>query len=106
MSHIGTDDETWAWGGSPEGAIQRMLKPDKKKPAKVNMVSTMRTAFLKLDKQLKEFGKDKCKFHKSRKKDPSKWLDCNHSAMGYGGMSRNTDCELENCPRILYGDEG
>ncbi len=70
------------------------------------IVSGMRAAFLKLDKQLKEFGKNKCKFHKSRKKDPKRYLDCTHPAMGYGGMSRNTDCELENCPRVLYNDNG
>ncbi len=69
-------------------------------------VSVMRTAFLKLEKQLKEFGRNKCKFHKNRKKDRSKWLDCTHPAMDYGGMSRNTSCELENCPRVLHDDNG
>jgi len=70
------------------------------------MIGAMRTAFFKLDRQLKEFGKSKCRFHKSRKKDPSRFLSCTHPAMDWGGMSRNTDCELKNCPRILHNDPG
>jgi len=72
----------------------------------------MRATFLKLDKELKKFGRTKCKHHKRRfggwKKsiaDIKGTMDCHHSAMDYGGMSRNTNCELENCPRVLYGDE-
>ena len=68
-------------------------------------VVEMRDRFVRLDIDLKKFGKGRCKFNKNRFKNPSKHLDCGHPAMGYGGMSRNTACELENCPRVLYGDE-
>lgn len=63
----------------------------------------IRLDFLKLNAALKKFGKTKCKFHKNRK---GRGLECQHPAMAYGGMTRNTDCELENCPRALHGDEG
>ena len=65
-------------------------------------IATMRADFLKLEAELKKFGKVKCK-HRNKKKPTV--MECHHPAMGYGGMSRNTDCELENCPRVLYGDE-
>ncbi len=69
-------------------------------------IKVMRATFLKLDKELKAFGKTKCKHHKNRTHQGKKsMMDCYHSAMGYGGITRNTDCELENCPRVLYGDE-
>jgi hypothetical protein len=68
---------------------------------------SIRAAYLKLNKELKAFGKTKCKNHKNRTHHGKKSImECHHSAMGYGGMSRNTYCELENCPRVLYGDEG
>ena len=66
-------------------------------------IKTMRANFLKLDKELKEFGKTKCR-HRS-KTTKSSIMVCHHSAMSYGGMTRNVNCELENCPRVLYGDE-
>jgi hypothetical protein len=70
-------------------------------------VREMRAAFLKLDKALKDFGRKHCKCHTNQKdKKPSRGMQCKHSAMDYGGMSRNTDCELKNCPRVLYDDEG
>lgn len=69
-------------------------------------IMTMRSNFLKLDAQLKKFGKTKCKFHKNRKGQKKSTVDCFHSSMSYGGISRNTDCELENCPRVLWGNEG
>ena len=68
-------------------------------------VKEMRAAFLKLDKALKDFGKKHCKCHDQRKKIKGDWDGCDHSAMGWGGMNRNTNCELVNCPRVLYGDE-
>ena len=108
MPHIGTTDEVWAWGGSPENAIQRMPGPEKKKvhknQNKILSISVLRSDLLKLDAQLKKFGRTKCKFHKNRKGKPEQGLECCHPAMAYGGMNRNTNCELENCPRILYGD--
>jgi len=66
-------------------------------------IATMRASFLKLDKELKNFGRTKCK-HRSWATRSSMRV-CGHPAMGYGGMTRNTNCELENCPRVLYGDE-
>ena len=69
-----------------------------------NKIKEMRAIFLKLDRNLKKFGKEYCKFY-NRKKGP-KVVECFHPSMGYGGMTRNTDCELENCPRVLYGNEG
>jgi len=30
---------------------------------------------------------------------------CNHLSMAFGGMGRNSDCELVNCHRVLYGAE-
>ena len=66
----------------------------------------LRLDFLELSARLKHFGKTQCRFHKNRKRNRQQGLECNHPAMAYGGITRNTDCELENCPRILYGDEG
>ena len=63
-------------------------------------ITSIAAEFHKLDTQLKKFGKDKCKFHKNRKPKP-KWIECFHPSMSYGGMGRNTDCELDNCPRII-----
>ena len=69
-------------------------------------IATMRAAFLKLDKELKAFGKTKCKHNRLRHARGKKlMIECDHPSMAYGGMTRNTDCELENCPRVLYGDE-
>lgn len=65
----------------------------------------LRTTFLELDSKLKEFGRTKCKFHRNRESKRI-GLECSHPAMAYGGINRNTDCELENCPRVLYGNEG
>jgi hypothetical protein len=64
----------------------------------------IRLDFLKLNAKLKNFGKTKCKFHRNRKNKTG--LECSHPAMGWGGINRNTKCELENCPRALYGDKG
>lgn len=70
-------------------------------------IVTLRSDFLKADVRLKRFGKRRCKFHKNREKDSSKlFLECRHPAMAYGGLNRNTNCELVNCPRVLYDDQG
>lgn len=55
-----------------------------------------------LTRDLKKFGNTRCKYHTSQKypKRKSKWTGCHHPAMGYGGISRNTDCKLDNCPRL------
>jgi len=66
------------------------------------LIKIMRAKFLKLDKELKVFGRTKC-IHRNKVKRTM--MECHHPAMGYGGITRNTDCELENCPRVLYGDE-
>ena len=65
----------------------------------------LRKACVELDRDLKRFGREKCKWNRRRFKTPKKHLDCGHPAMDFGGMTRNTKCELENCPRALYGDE-
>jgi len=70
-------------------------------------ISMFKLAFLELDTKLKNFGKTLCKFHKNRNKQTRhQVIECHHPAMGYGGINRNTDYELINCPRILYNDEG
>ena len=69
-------------------------------------MNTIRLKFLRLNVLLKEFGRTKCKFHKNRKANKNHVSECHHPTMSYGGMGRNTDCEITNCPRILYGDEG
>ena len=66
----------------------------------------MRATAVRLETDLKHFGRYKCKWNKHRFKTPKRHLDCGHPAMAFGGMTRNTECELENCPRLLYGDEG
>ena len=66
----------------------------------------IRAAFLELDSKLKKFGRTKCKFHRNRKNKQTGILECNHPVMSYGGINRNTECELKNCPRVLHGDEG
>jgi hypothetical protein len=66
----------------------------------------LRLRFLELNAALKKFGKTKCKFHKNRIGVRTPGSDCHHPSMGYGGINRSRDCELENCPRILYGNEG
>ena len=71
-----------------------------------NKVSKLRAAFLELDNKLKKFGRTKCKFHRNRKGKKTGSLECHHPVMGWGGINRNTDCELANCPRVLCGDEG
>ena len=70
-------------------------------------IQRMREDFLKLDAQVKKFGKMHCKHHRRRTKPKAHPVNdaCCHPAMAFGGMSRNTNCELENCPRVLYGDE-
>jgi hypothetical protein len=78
------------------GRISNLIYPE---------ISMLRTAFLELDSKLKEFGRAKCKFHRNQKSKRI-GIECDHPAMGYGGINRNTDCELGNCPRVLYGDEG
>lgn len=113
MSHIGTTDEVLAREGPPENAIQRMLEPERRKThkAKNSNISTLKSAFLKLDIQLREFGKTKCKFHRNRKdkpmirqpKGPGQEIECCYPVMSYNGMYRNTDCRLKNCPRIFHG---
>lgn len=68
-------------------------------------IQEVQKQFKKADKELKHFGKTRCKFRYKGNKLGYKETCC-HPAMGYGGMSRNIDCELTNCPRILHGDEG
>ena len=29
------------------------------------------------------------------------WDQCTHENMGWGGLTRNTNCELTNCPLII-----
>jgi len=70
-------------------------------------IRQMRKTFLKLDQQLKEFGKKRCKIHACRKNPKHHSVDgaCSHLSMAFGGMGRNSDCELVNCPRILHEAE-
>lgn len=65
----------------------------KRSQNKILNISTLRSDFLKLNAQLKKFGRTKCKFYKNQ--------CCNHSTMGYGGISRDTDCKIGNCPLII-----
>lgn len=74
----------------------------KKRPTEV---STMRLTFLKLDSEVKAFGRKKCKWNKHRFKTRSKHLECGHPAQDFGGMASDTSCKLENCPRVAWGDE-
>ena len=69
-------------------------------------MSVMRKRFLILQRELKIFGKTSCRFHENRKNKSKSIMECHHPSTAYGGINRNTDCELENCPRIIYGDEG
>lgn len=72
-----------------------------------NSIGAMRATYLRLDRQLQKFGNAKCKHNWRRSKSQKKGImECHHPNMSYGGMTRNTDCELRNCPRVLHGDEG
>ena len=67
------------------------------------MKSVIATISLELDilnDQLQKFGKTECKYHKNRLLKPRGLMECRHSSMGQGGLTRNTDCELTNCPLI------
>lgn len=64
-------------------------------------INKIKSQFEVLDKELKKFGRTKCKF-----RNPAKltMVECKHPAMAYGGLNTDTDCEIANCPRVLYGD--
>ena len=57
-------------------------------------IETIKAEFEKLSAQLKAFG-TLCKYRDKKQKG-----ECNHEDMGWGGLSRNTRCELRNCPRV------
>lgn len=55
----------------------------------------LKARFLELNKNLKEYGKNKCTFYRDKG-------ICGHPAMGWGGIITDTGCRLDNCPFILY----
>lgn len=54
----------------------------------------LKTRFLKLNKELKKYGKNECSFHENG--------TCRHPLMGWGGIATDAGCRLDNCPFILY----
>jgi hypothetical protein len=54
----------------------------------------LKSKFLKLDKELKEYGKTECTLYRNG--------TCHHPAMGWGSMTTDTGCRIDNCPFILY----
>lgn len=75
MAHIGTDDEIWAWGGSPENAIQRMLEPERKKGNMAKKKKKTKRPKHKCDGNCAEcpnFGTKNCVNYVKRKKGVKK----------------------------------
>jgi hypothetical protein len=72
-------------------------------------IAQIKKEFNDLAARLETFGKTKCKFYaqplnkKTFFRSNNKGY-CKHPDMDYGGITRNTDCELINCPRIIYGN--
>lgn len=70
-------------------------------------IRMFRLDFADLDTKLKKYGRTLCRFHKNR--SSRTWglqLECHHPSTGYGGINRNTNCGLINCPRVIYNNEG
>lgn len=83
------------------------MKMNKEELIKQYPVKYLRGCFMNLNVRLKAFGRDSCKWHRNKKHPGRKHgMQCFHPAMGYGGITRDTDCRLVNCPRIIDGDEG
>ena len=64
-------------------------------------MSSLRMEFEDLESKHKRLSK-KCK-HRGKLHGYKKhsWDQCAHDSMDYGGMTRNTDCELINCPLMI-----
>jgi len=63
-------------------------------------MSDVRMEFESLQSKHKKLAKE-CKYLGKRNGyRPRSWNQCAHENMGYGGITRNTDCELANCPLI------
>ena len=56
-------------------------------------IRKLKLNFSELNKALKEYGKTKCVFYNNG--------SCREPSMGWGGMTRDTECRIDNCPFII-----